>query len=173
MARTEYAEIVEGPRTFGVTVTAHRTGSQWHIRRESITGSRYVGTAQRDTTRPTSSEWVLSFGPDSSHHPTLGTALSAAARLAAVALKAEVEAEEQAAATALPAMQVTSTCPDCGATVPTIRTGEGWPDLPRCPATTSQHQTGHRVPRDDFDAALRLREVQAGLATRLAAGVTS
>lgn len=46
-----------------------------------------------------------------------------------------------------------TTCTDCGAEVPTIRTGEGYPDLPRCPQTTSRFMTGHTVTREAFDAA--------------------
>lgn len=48
-------------------------------------------------------------------------------------------------------------CVDCAEQVPTIRTGEGDPSLPRCPAATDhQRRTGqdfHRIPRDAFDVA--------------------
>lgn len=47
----------------------------------------------------------------------------------------------------------TSSCVDCGEIVPTVRTGQGWRDLPPCPASTSQLYPGHRVSNDAFRAA--------------------
>lgn len=53
-------------------------------------------------------------------------------------------------------------CVDCGQQVPVIATGRGDVDLPRCPAKSERHRrTGqdfHRVPRDEYDAAVRAEQ---------------
>ncbi len=163
MSRTEHAEVTEGLRRFSASASAHKYGGGYYVTRTALHGTANLGTMARDPQQPRTHEWVLVSPVGTSWHPTLGTALSQAARLAAAMLRDEMLAEEAAAAASVPALEVTTACTDCGAIVPTIRTGEGWGDLPRCPEAVGMHMTGHRVPRNAFDAALRLQEVQQGL----------
>lgn len=52
----------------------------------------------------------------------------------------------------------TTRCVDCGASVPTITTGQGSFDGENCPASTSTSFPRHRVNRDVYDAALQYEQ---------------